>query len=327
MFCLLPRAGKMNASFSDNDTLHGVTELDQCQERTSVYYIIHRIFFIVTFISSVFGNSGIIICLFQFKRLRVKNVNFLTGSLAISNLFIIGLVPFELVEVFYPETSRTLACCLAYHGLVLMLMSSSGGNFIIISFERFLAVMFPFRHRTLVTRFRLKLLIALVWATSIVCAFLPLIGWNNSVNASKTTEISYCTVDKIFPPTMVMGMLCFITLDLLVNLILFVPVMLVACAKANNTRHTIQDRNTRIITKRIAYSFATFSVFWCPFAASTMIALLYDGPLNICLRKWSIRIGLLHSSIDWLFYGLGNESFRNAFKHLILCRSYTIQYS
>ena len=314
----------MNDNFSSNWTSEE-KEFLKCQDRKSVYFILHGIFFTITFLSSVFGNSLILVCLYKFQRLRVKNVNFLIGSLAFSNLVIAVLMPFELVKVIYPETSKKLVICLVYYGLVLMLMGSAGGNFIIISFERFVAVMFPFRHRTLVTRFRLKVLIVFMWTCSIVCAFLPLLGWNNSSHSSMTTELPYCTVDEIFPPTMQKILLCVIIFDLLVNLILFVPVICVACGKANNKIHKLHDRRTKNLTKRMAYSFATFSVSWCPFWVSTMVVLFYDGPLHICLHKWSIHIGLLHSAVDWLFYGLGNKSFRKTFKHLILRRRYDFQ--
>ena len=301
------------------------SEILNCQDRKSAYFIIHGIFFTITLLSSVFGNSLIISCLYKFKRLRMRNVNFLIGSLAFSNLLIAGLIPFELVRVAYPETAKKLIICLVYYGLVLMLMGSAGGNFIIISIERFVAVMFPFRHRTLVTRFRLKLMIASVWILSTVCAFLPLLGWNNLSQLPITTELSYCTVDDIFPPTMQKVLLSFISFDVLVNLILFVPVLCVACGKANSKIHKLHDRGTRSLTKRMAYSFATFSVSWCPFWVSTMVVLFYDGPLHICLHKWSIHIGMLHSAVDWLFYGLGNKSFRKTFKHLFLRRRYDLQ--
>ena len=307
-------------NYSSNWTFQEEAVLE-CQDRKNVYFIINGIVFTITFISSVFGNSLILGCLFKFKRLRMRNVNFLIGSLSFSNLLIAGLMPFELVKVFYPQTSKKLVCCLVYYGIVLMLMSSAGGNFIIISFERFVAVMFPFRHRILVTRLRLKAMIAFMWTCSILAAFLPLLGWNNSANVAMTTELPHCTVDAIFPPTLQKILPCVIIFDLLVNLVLFVPVIYVACEKSNDKIHSLHDRKTKSLTKRMAYSFATFSVSWCPFWISTMVVLLYDGPLHVCLHKWSIHVGLFHSAVDWLFYGLGNKSFRKAFKYLMLRRS------
>lgn len=291
-----------------------------CLENRTVF-IVCTVFFVFTFISSVGGNALVIGCIMKFRRLRRRNVNFLIGSLAFSNMLIAGLSPFEFIRVFYPGTSKKLICCLIYFAVVVTLMGSAGGNFLIISFERFIAVMFPFRHRTLLTRSRLKIMISVNWIISVFFACVPLFGWNNSTHIRLTAELKFCSIDAIIPVTIQKILVAVGVVHVLANLVLFIPVLYVACKRSKETRkHSNEWANTGL-TKLLAYTFATFSISWCPFHVSTVVALLYKGPLAQCAHQWSIHVGLIHSAVDWMIYGLGNKTFRKAFKQMLLRRN------
>ena len=277
--------------------------------------------FVVTFISAVGGNTLVLGAIVKFRRLRKRNVNFLIGSLAVSNLLIAGLAPFEFVRVFYPRTSRKLICCMMSFAMSVTLMDIAGGNFLILTFERFVAVMFPFRHRTLLTRRRLKIMIALTWIFSALFACLPLFGWNNSASIGLTTELETCNIDAVLPLSYQTLLICLGAIYVVANIIMFVPVILVAFKSSRNVgKHQYSSKNTGL-TKLLAYTFTTFCVSWTPFYIATIIVLLHKGSYLNCAHLWSMKVGMMHSAFDWLIYGFGNRSFRNAFKQIILRRN------
>ena len=287
-----------------------------CQENRTVL-IACAVVFVITFISAVGGNTLVIGAIVKFKRLRKRNVNFLIGSLAVSNLLIAGLSPFEFFRVFYPGTSRKLICCLVYFAMVVTLMNSAGGNFLIITFERFIAVMFPFRHRTLLTRKRLKIMIIVVWIFSAIFACLPLFGWNNSASIGLTTELPTCSIDAVLPIAYQKLLICLGVVYVVANFVMFVPVILVAYRSSKNVgKQHYSSKNTGL-TKVLAYTFATFCVSWCPFYIATIVVFLHKGPFVHCAHQWSMHVGMVHSAFDWLIYGLGNRSFRKAFKQIL----------
>ena len=291
-----------------------------CPENRTVF-ILCAVVFIVTFISAVGGNSLVIGAIAKFRRLRKRNVNFLIGSLAVSNLLIAGLAPFEILRLSYPGTSRKLVCCLLNFAMSVTLMNIAGGNFLILTFERFVAVIFPFRHRTLLTRRRLKIMIAMIWIFSAVFACLPLFGWNNSASIGLTTELQTCSIDAVLPLSYQKLLICFGVTYVIANFIMFVPVILVAFKSSRSVgKHHYASKNTGL-TKLLAYTFTTFCVSWCPFYIATIIVLLHKGPYVNCAHHWSMKVGMIHSAFDWMIYGFGNRSFRNAFKQIILHRS------
>ena len=287
------------------------------------FHVVSLVFSIFIVVSSVTGNSLVIGSIIRFRRLRRRNVNFLIGSLAFSNILVAGIAPFECLRVFHPQLSKKVICCLIYFGIVVALMGSAGETFLIISFERFIAIMFPLRHRTLMTRTRLKFLLVIVWINSFIFAFLPLFGLNNVKHLSMTVELRHCTIDMILPSNFQKFVVAYGVLYLLANIALIIPVVYVAYKRSKEgSKQSFGGINTGL-TKLLVYTFSTFSISWCPFWVFTIIVLLYKGPLVQCAHQWSIHVGLFHSAVDWLFYGLCNRAFRKAFKQLILRRSST----
>ena len=298
-----------NTNSSENRTF--IERDDGCDEN-KIVSIMSSVFFFLTFISSIVGNSLVIGSLIKFRQLRSKHVNFLVGSLAVSNMLVIGLVPFEFFRVYDPQTSRNVTLCLVYFTIVVALMGSGGGNFLIISFERFIAVMLPLQHRSLLTRTKLVIMIACVWILSVSFAVLSLFSWNKQAQRQITSCISYCTVDAMLTKEYRQLLVALGIIFLLANMAMFIPVVYVACRKS-------KDVNKKYLTRLLAYTFSIFSVAWCPFWVFTATKALADGPKVKCADQWSVHLGIFHSGIDWLVYGLGNKNFRQAFKQLIPC--------
>ena len=289
-----------------------------CRENR-ILFTLSSSFFVITVISSLIGNSLVIASIIKFKQLRRKNMYFLIGSLALSDMLVTGIAPFEYLRVFFPGTSKKKVCCLVYFAIILTLFGSVGGNFLVISFERLVAVVFPLRHRTILTRTRLIIMLIIVWTVPTFIAFLPLFGWNSFSQLPYTTVLPYCTRDAVMTCAYQKLIIGLFVICMLANVIMFIPVARVACRSSKHIDKLSQRGSTKRLTKLLVYTFAVFSVCWIPFLSFTLMMILYDGSQIQCIRQWSIHIGLIHSAVDWLIYGLGNKTFRKAFKHMLFC--------
>ena len=307
-----------------NDTEYNFTsyalstdnEYFNCREN-NIFFAVFSVFFVITLISSVTGNTLVIACLMKFKILRQRNMYFLIGSLAFSDLLVTAIAPFEFLRVFYPATSKKKLCCLIYFAIVFTVLGSVAGNFLVISAERLIAVMHPLRHRTIVTRSRLKRVIAFVWIFSVLFALLPLFGWNRSPGLAYTATLPYCTNDAIQTKEYQELMVGICVIILIANCCMFIPVARVAFRSSNDLSKISQSGSSKRVTKLLVYTFTVFACCWIPFLGFTLTFIVFEGP--ICFRQWTIHVGLFHAALDWIIYGLGNRTFRKAFRHLILC--------
>ena len=118
---------------------------------------------------SVFANSLVVTAIWRTPGLRYPSVVFLCG-LAVSD-FAVGLIvqplfiATELLKIHgHPKGDCSLET--AFITLAFTLCGVSFGNVTSISFDRYLAIHYPLRYRTIVTLPRVVLVIVLCWLTS-----------------------------------------------------------------------------------------------------------------------------------------------------------------
>ena len=288
-----------------------------CREN-NIFFAVFSVFFVITLISSVTGNTLVIACLMKFKILRQRHMYFLIGSLAFSDMLVTAIAPFEFLRVFYPTTFKKKLCCLIYFAIVFTVLGSVAGNFLVISAERLIAVMHPLRYMTIVTRSRLKRVITIVWIFSVLSALLPLFGWNTSPGLSYTATLPYCTNDAIQTKEYQELMVVIWGTIFIANCCMFIPVARVAFRSSSDLSKISQSGSSKRVTttKLLVYTFTVFAVCWIPFLGLTLTFIVFEGPK--CFRQWTIHVGLFHAALDWIIYGLCDRKFRKAFRHLIL---------
>ena len=125
----------------------------------------------ILLIVSVLANSLIVTAVWRTSSLRYPSVVFLCG-LAVSDLAV-GLIVqplFVSIELFKMHGHPKVDCALekAFITLAFTFCGVSFGNVTCISFDRYLAIHYPLRYRTIVTLPRVIGAINLCWLTSII---------------------------------------------------------------------------------------------------------------------------------------------------------------
>ncbi|KAF2367173.1 G protein-coupled receptor rhodopsin-like [Trinorchestia longiramus] len=127
----------------------------------------------------VAGNTLVIAAVFSSNKLR-SVTNLFIVSLAVADMSLgIMVLPFSVtVEVFDTWLFGPLWCSV-WLAVDVWMSTSSILNLVVISFDRYVAVTRPVSYPTLMTSTRAKVLIGVVWVTSFVICFPPLVGWND----------------------------------------------------------------------------------------------------------------------------------------------------
>lgn len=271
----------------------------------------------------VLGNLLIITSLLRFHRLR-KRIYILIGNLAVSDL-LIGLVfiPYDLVFLSNLELARQKYFCLIRHSLCDMFLGASVMNLLAISFERYIAVLYPLKHVMICTWQTMSLIVVACWVLSISLASLPLLGWN------QWEENLPCDIELIYTKAYKGLMFVFFASSLIVNFIMYIKVIRTAWKQFKNCDKPIQrphERN-RITsksykkTKIMMLLLGAFAVCWGPYLLVVIFDTLFleDNIAIATLRKFLSVLGLVNSGLNWIIFGLKNADFRKAFTYLLRC--------
>ncbi|KAM4561938.1 trace amine-associated receptor 3-like [Fundulus diaphanus] len=139
-------------------------------------------------------NLLVIISVSHFRQLHTPT-NILLLSLAVSDL-LVGLI--SMPGEIYQSTSCWFLgdnICFLYNYLCFIIPSTSVGDMVLISIDRYVAICDPLHYQTRVTKRRVKVCVCLCWLCSVVYKILFIkddliqAGWNNSCYGECVTAV------------------------------------------------------------------------------------------------------------------------------------------
>ena len=159
----------------------------QCQNGTVVRYEVHTPIIIFTIVALglidltvVLGNSLVIAAVITTRKLRTVT-NIFIVSLATADLLLgFAVLPFSIsVEVLKFWLWGPIWCNM-WLAIDVWLCTASILSLCAISLDRYIAVTHPIRYPSIVSPFRGKILVSIVWILAFVICLPPLIGWNDT---------------------------------------------------------------------------------------------------------------------------------------------------
>ena len=126
------------------------------------------------------GNSALLLTIFRdTRRLLQTPPSLLIANLCVSDL-VVGLIAGDLVAVKDVYRFQNLPVPDKLDPIIRLVLGLSlfvsSGTIIALSFDRYVAVMRPLKYRSTITKTRVKISIALIWAIALALCFLPLTG-------------------------------------------------------------------------------------------------------------------------------------------------------
>lgn len=127
----------------------------------------------------LFGNCLVVLAVFLDSKLRTVT-NLFIVSLAMADLSVgLAVLPFSAsLEVLDMWIFGEIWCSI-WLAVDVWMCTASILNLCAISLDRYLAVTRPVSYPSIMTPFRAKILLAVVWLLSFLICFPPLVGWND----------------------------------------------------------------------------------------------------------------------------------------------------
>ena len=286
-------------------------------------YAPYRLWFLVIdftlLVPTLFGNILILIALIRYKLLRKIKGFILIGNLAISDLLVgVIFLPMDISLHVMDNLIENGTYCICYYSVLYTLLTASVLNLLLLSVERYYAIIRPYRHGTRFTTQRLCILICTTWIMVVIVGFLPVFGWRPYL----VENDRLCGRSILFSSSYQTIMNIIIIIALIVCFVCFIAVIRVALRKAHATkRNNISDSGSSLkreidYTKVLLIVSGLFIVCWGPFC---VLSLFPNYSLTVLyIKNFLASLGLVNSCLNWIVYGAKNRKFRAAFKDILI---------
>lgn len=273
----------------------------------------HDIFIVLVLLSAIlsvctwFGNSMVLLAYIKSSLPCKKFSSVFVISLAFTD-WLVGVIVHPLLIVFFVQTMNHDSSCLLPSILALVipiLMMVSLFSVAGATAERFLAIVYPFYHKTELTKTRLRIFVSLSWMYAI--------SWISVLFLSKSNLEIFVTLNSVLPIIMT-------TFTVILWFYIFIEikgqsVVGITCASRPPTILQHRLKSERKTAKTFLIATLSLYVSYSPLIIAVFTNFRDAIPI-ICF----LEIMLLVSAINPIIYGLGNTVVRNAITKDILCK-------
>ncbi|XP_068742568.1 beta-1 adrenergic receptor-like [Montipora capricornis] len=287
--------------------------------------------FLYVFLSSLItlGNVSVMLAVISTPTLR-KATNFSLVSLAAADLFVgIVVLPLRILEAwtaFY--WSRTTSWCKFSLGLTLLSLSASVLNLLIVTAERYFAIILPLVYHRKMTARRIFWALIFVWIVAILLSFSPFLGLKSSIVQERNHQHKICRFADTMSAEYLTTFAC-ITVLMPTLFISFAYVrMYRAASKLKRRLKSLQvqpSRGQEITSalkesksaKTIGIVVGVFYLCWIPFMIAVVLSAFFKDLVTPVVVLVISTLVFSNSAMNPVLYGYLNRDFRSAYKKLL----------
>lgn len=261
---------------------------------------------VINFLLSLFGILGNLLVLL----VTSLNIRLATPSnLLLANLASVDFVCMAFItpSSIYKQLCRTLGFChlseitnLAFRGLSQFVVAAAVSSLFVIAVDRFLAISFPFKYASMMTKRRTVYCICLTWLAGGVITFV-FMGLNFVYIQS-----GYCTL------------LILVTISLYIHIFLSAlkKEKQIAALQVTNVTRTTNFLHERKSTKTMAIILGVFAASWVP-AVVFYAVVSPEDPRFPHIQSWINAIYYLNATLNPFIYCFRSVNFRKRVKKLV----------
>lgn len=314
-----------NCNTSDDVGRHDYSDAEAMENLLS---IIVPILFGIIFIVGLFGNSLVVIVVLCNPQMR-STTNLLIINLAVADLlFIVFCVPFTASDYALPYWPFGDAWCKVVQYLVIVCAYASIYTLVLMSLDRFLAVVHPITSISLRTERNAYIAILFVWIL-ILLSCIPALKAHGEVSYTFAyADYSVCIFLVSEGYNYAVFQICFFLSSYVIPLSLIFALYLLMLKRlwfgVAPGGHVSSEsiRSKKRVTRMVVVVVVIFAVCWCP----VHIVLVMKGveaykltPVRIAIQIAAQILAYMNSCVNPILYAFLSDNFRKAFRKVIAC--------
>ncbi|XP_035208322.1 allatostatin-A receptor-like [Stegodyphus dumicola] len=290
--------------------------------------IVVPILFGIIVVVGLIGNTLVVIVVACNPQMR-STTNVLIINLAVADLlFIMFCVPFTAFDYALPYWPFGDAWCRVVQYLVIVCAYASIYTLVLMSLDRFLAVVHPITSMSIRTVRNAFIAIGVMWAV-IVLTCIPALQSHGQVSYTfDGTEYSVCIFLSNEGYNYAAYQICFFLSSYIIPLgLIFVLYMLMLkrlwFGVAPGGRVSAESlRSKKRVTRMVVIVVVIFAVCWCPIQIVLVLKSIDSyglTPLRIVGQITSHILAYMNSCVNPILYAFLSDNFRKAFHKVIAC--------
>ena len=310
-----------------------------CDKPLNTLNLVYSVFLVIVMVVAFFGNIFVCLVIAKSRKLRTQSVFHLLFSLAVSDVLVSVLsLPIKLhMGIHNQQFCMNMKVCWFFYLTDIVANCSSVTHLLVISVQRFVAMMYPFENHFILSRRRIDALIGLVWMYAVLWSSLCIFNWSNpttpSITIAENPAIRTCFNDNPIYWTVVWVA------------VFIIPLFVMGCLQVailrsvkSHTKKLLRierdaDKVTRMrrreikVAKTVSIVYAAFTICWLPVCLLTVTA----SWCNECFgkfREWNPNVfvatflvftsmlPVLSSALNPFIYVISGDEFRKAIRTL-----------
>ncbi|GFR22861.1 allatostatin-A receptor [Trichonephila clavata] len=292
--------------------------------------IVVPILFGIIVVVGLIGNALVVIVVTCNPQMR-STTNLLIINLAMADLlFIVFCVPFTAWDYALPYWPFGDAWCRVVQYLVIVCAYASIYTLVLMSLDRFLAVVHPVTSMSIRTEKNAYIAIGLMWVVIFVCCIPALQSHGEMYYMFAYTEYSVCVFLATSGYNHAAFQICFFLSSYIIPLALIFCLYMLMLKRlwfgvapgGHMSAESVKSKKR--VTRMVVVVVVVFACCWCPIQIVLVLKSVnaYDlNPANIVIQITSHILAYMNSCVNPILYAFLSDNFRKAFRKVIYCNS------
>ena len=278
-----------------------------------------REFYLYTvFFTAMAGNSLTLAVIYKYTEFHTITYTIIASQSVVNVLLSLTTVVDDISDMVIHTPAGALSYCLSSAIQVVFHLMNTLFHQVLVTAERYVAILYPLRYPTIVTRSRAVRGITLCWLTSLLEALI-LVFWNNMGSTqSCSTDImnTYFVIFFTLAPIVIFSVLLFYMYFHISKSARRMRKSVVDI-HLNASNQNYQGENMRM-SVTISFTLAAFVLCWLP--TVVYLSLQVSGVnLEQVYENVAIAVAKFHGTANFIIYSFRMKKFRKRFKQIFRC--------